>query len=292
MARRTEIDLSAHINQNVEEGHPADFPIVLKPVAYQSEADHTAIPNRVAVVRADTGQALAVVSNRYRLVTHQQLLDAVAAATADLDVGPVPRGIYVDRGGARMRALFKFPALAQPISFMRTDEICPCVNLVNTYDGTSRISVHIGAFRFVCTNLAVGGGGVFAGGFMSIHAGEIPMEEISSQLSRYLSDFDRIIFAYRAWSETMLHEEQHDEVLATLPTRAAEMLKLRRSIETPLTVFAAYNQATQLATHHMRSYHGAFELLEQINRSFQRFFPTGPRLLGAGEEHLKLAAVH
>lgn len=274
MVRRAEVDLASHINQTVERGNPADFPIVLKPVFYQGEEEFQAVPKRFAVVREDTGQALAVVSDRYKLVTHQQLLDSVNAATASLDVGPVPRGIYVDRGGARMRALFKFPALVQPISHAFKDEICPCVKMENTYDGTSRISVHIGAFRFVCTNLAVGGGGVFAGGFMSIHAGEIPMDEISSQLTTYLGDFERIVTAYRAWSESVLDLERHDQFLGTLPSRPAEVLRLRRSVETPLTVYAAYNQATQYATHHMRSVRGAFDLLERINRGFQRFFPS------------------
>ena len=40
-----------------------------------------------------------------------------------------------------------------------SDQICPCLKLENSYDGTSKVTVHIGAFRFVCMNLAVGGGG-------------------------------------------------------------------------------------------------------------------------------------
>ena len=48
-----------------------------------------------------------------------------------------------------------FAALASPV--LGRDEICPCLQVRNTYDGSARIAVHIGAFRFVCTNLAVGG---------------------------------------------------------------------------------------------------------------------------------------
>ena len=129
------------------------------------------------VVRPDTNEPLAVVSDRYTLVPHQRILDLVSEAIAQLEVGPVPRGVFVDRNGARMRALFKFPALPQ--SIVNGDGICPCVKVQNTYDGTSRIAVHIGAFRFVCTNLAVGGGGAFAGGFMAVHAGEIPLEDVA-----------------------------------------------------------------------------------------------------------------
>ena len=93
-----------------------------------------------------------------------------------------------------MRAIFKFPALAS--SVLGRTEICPCLQVRNTYDGSARIAVHIGAFRFVCTNLAVGGGGVFAGGFVSIHAGEIPIERMADQLTAYLTRFDQIVRLY------------------------------------------------------------------------------------------------
>src|SRR5436309_3262035 len=198
MTRRT-VDLATHLNQSVVRGHPADFPIGLQPVFYQNDQAFVEIPKRLAVVREDTGLPIAVVSDRYTLVPHQRILDIVDAAIEPLDVGPVPRGIYVDRQGANMRAIYEFPALAQPIQ--TTDDICPCLQIRNTYDGSARIAIHIGAFRFVCTNLAVGGGGVFAGGFMSIHAGEIPIGKVTAQLTTYLAEFDQIVTVYRVWGD-------------------------------------------------------------------------------------------
>ena len=92
-----------------------------------------------------------------------------------------------------------FPALAQPVA--AGDDICPCLKIENTYDGTARIAVHIGAFRFTCTNLAVGGGGAFAGGFMAVHAGEIPIAGIASELRTYLARFELVVALYRQWRE-------------------------------------------------------------------------------------------
>jgi hypothetical protein len=160
------VDLSAHLNLNVAKGGPADFPVSLKPLHYRENGSFTEVPRRLAVVRQDNGVPLAVVSDRYSIVPHRKVLDIAERASQSLDVGPVPRGVYVDRQGARMRAIFKYPTLAQPV--LGRDEICPCLMIQNTYDGTSRIAIQIGAFRFVCTNLAVGGGGVFAGGFMAV----------------------------------------------------------------------------------------------------------------------------
>jgi hypothetical protein len=266
MTRRA-VDLASHLNQTIERGHPADFPVGLEPVFRQKAQSFERVLNRVAVVRKDTSETLAVVSDRYTLLPHQRILDLVQEAIAPLDAGPVPQGIYVDRGGVRMRAVFKFPALARPVT--GDDEICPCLKIQNTYDGTTRISVHIGAFRFVCTNLAVGGGG-----FMSVHAGDIPIEEAATQLASYLAGFENIVSLYRSWAERPLDQERMADLLDQLPKRPAEDIRQEVAQSPTPTVYAAYNAATRHATHRMRSFRGAFELLERINRGFQEHFPA------------------
>jgi len=268
MGRRT-VDLSDPFNQTVERGHPADFPVDLAPLYYGSKDGYREVPERWAVVRKDTRQSLAVVSTRYTLVPHQKILNAVEEAIKPLKLGPVPRGIYVDRDGAMMRAIFKFPELTQPIS--KKDEICPCLKIQNTYDGRSRIGIHIGAFRFVCTNLAVGGAGAFAGGFMSIHTGKIPLDEISEQITTYLDGFDQIVALYRLWSAQRAQEGSLAKALNRVPerhkARIMESFQYRDD-----TVYQAYNAATNYATHRAYSYRVAFDLLERINRGFQETF--------------------
>jgi len=268
---RTPIDLTSHLNQDVTRGNLADFPVTLRPI-YQSVLDrYTAIPKRQAVVREDTGQVLAVVSDRYTLVPHQRILELVEDAIAPLDVGAVPRGIYVDRQGARLRALFKFPSLAQPV--VNDDTLCPCLKIQNTYDKSSRIAIHVGAFRFVCTNLAVGGGGVFAGGFMAVHAGEVPIMDVTKQLTSYLEVFERIVALYRRWVDTEATPETIDRVLGALSGRVETTLRAELPPTRRVTVWEAYNRATHFATHQMRSYRTAFDLLELVNRTFQERFP-------------------
>ncbi len=268
---RQAIDLSAHLNASVERGHPADFPVVLRPVFQgPSRDDVHLVHKRLAVVREDTGQALSVISDRYKLVTHGTILESVNQALGTIDVGPVPRGIYVDRGGARMRALYKFPELARPIE--GSDTICPCLKIENTYDGTSRISIHIGAFRFVCTNLAVGGGGVFAGGFMSVHAGEIALDRVSKQLAEYLQGFDAIVETYRAWKQMPFALNDFADVRALLGQRLGTHFHHWFEQAPPSSVFEAYNRLTDHATHKMRSARTAFDMLEKVNRSFQAQF--------------------
>ena len=170
-----------------------------------------------------------------------------------------------------MRALYKFPTLAQPV--LGDDEICPCLQVRNTYDGSSRIALHIGAFRFVCTNLSVGGGGAFAGGFVSIHAGEIPIELMASKLSSYLERFDTIVAMYRQWSDIQPQDGDTDVILRLVLRGRFEELRDSMLQNSPRTVFDAYNRLTHHATHSMRSARTAFDMLESVNTTFQDRFP-------------------
>lgn len=269
---RRQVDLNSHINATVVRGNLADFPVALRPVFHDGHDGPQPILARRAIVREDTGEAIAVVSDRYTLVPHTRILDLIEQAIRPLDVGSVPRGIYVDRHGARMRAIFKFPALASPV--LGSDEICPCLQVRNTYDGSARIAMHIGAFRFVCTNLAVGGGGVFAGGFVSIHAGEIPIEKMADQLAQYLTRFNQIVELYRHWAERRPTTAELASVFQQSLKGRPEMLWQAVLEAAPATVFDAYNVMTSHATHRMRSPRTAFDLLERINAGFQNMFPV------------------
>jgi hypothetical protein len=286
---RREIDLNSHINATITQGTAADFSVALRPVFLDGPDGRVPIPSRRAIVREDTGLAIAVVSDRYTLVPHRRILDLVERAVEPMDVGPIPRGIYVDRQGARMRALYKFPALAHPVS--GNDTICPCLQVRNTYDGTSRIAVHIGAFRFVCTNLAVGGGGAFAGGFLSVHAGEIPIERMGEQLSDYLTHFEQIVELYRFWSESIMKPEHLVSMFERSLKGSPARLRQELDGSDPHTVFDAYNVMTNFATHRMRSCRTAFELLERINTGFQEVFPVGNRVIDADFETEELEPV-
>ncbi len=272
MPARQPVDLASHLNQTVIRGNPADFPVCLEPLLHGEIDNPREVRRRKAIVREDTGEAIAVVSDRYVLVPHKRILDVVEEAIAPLDLGPVPRGIFVDGGGARMRALFKFPTLARPV--LGDDTICPCLQVRNTYDGSARIALHIGAFRFVCTNLSVGGGGAFAGGFVSIHAGEIPIETMADKLALYLTRFEDIVMMYRQWSEERMDRDALEFILRHSLQRRFGDLREEMTSVVPRTVFDAYNRLTHHATHRMRSARTAFDMLERVNTSFQDRFPV------------------
>ena len=80
MPRRQPVDLNSHVNANVIRENPADFPVTFQPVFHEGPDGHKLIPTRRAIVREDSGQAIAVVSDRYTLVPHTRILDLVEDA--------------------------------------------------------------------------------------------------------------------------------------------------------------------------------------------------------------------
>ena len=66
-------------------------------------------------------------------------------------------------------------------------------------------------------------------------------------------------------------------ILEPLPKRTGDGIRKSVTELSAPTVYAAYNAATYYATHQMRSYRTAFDLLQHINRGFQESFPL-PRV--------------
>ena len=111
---------------------------------------------------------------------------------------------------------------------------------------------------------------------MSAHTGEIPIEEVARHLKTYLEQFEEIAELYRYWGEQPLKADGLNDVIESLPKRPARMIQEKVEGHLVSTVYDAYNVATYYATHRMRSFRGAFDLLKKVNRGFQEFFPISP----------------
>jgi hypothetical protein len=266
---RPTIDLSAYITEEVPRESPL-FPVELHPLYLKAGTQLVEVQQRQAVVRGDSGKVIGVVAGWSHLVVHQAILATIEVAARRLDTGPVRQATYLDRSGARMRVLITFPGLAEPVR--ETDRVCPCIMVQNTYGWRRRILVYLGAFRFACGNLAVGGGGVFSEGYMRVPAGEIPVDQLEQHFERCLSAFWPIVRTYRIWADRAVDLQGVELALEGLPVAIKARIWRRINKEGVCTVYDAYQAALHLATHEMRTFGKAFDLLEHVNAGFQRVF--------------------
>jgi hypothetical protein len=79
---------------------------------------------------------------------------------------------------------------------------------------------------------------------------------------------------YRAWTGQRFDTAHLGGLFRDTPAHAQKAIWTRVQALAAPSVYDAYNAATWVATHHMRSYRTAFKLLAQVNRSFQERFPA------------------
>lgn len=260
----TNVDMNHHLNQSYLRGQAARVKTMDLCLS-----DGTPVPFRKAIVNEETGVPVSVVGSGYNVVQHNEILSALDTA-ADKLGDKVPRGVSFARRGAVMRALFKFPHLEQddPIR----GKLCPVIRITNSYDGTTSLHIEIGAFRFVCTNMAIGGGGFHFFKIRAIHTSDIDIIEIEKGFSSALGAFPGVVKRFQELSETSASPELMKKL-----TRALEPVN-RRMLGHVLDGYQAgissaynvYNRCTDYATHRSRSMAGGFRLLAITNDLFFR----------------------
>jgi hypothetical protein len=97
--------------------------------------------------RADTGECLAITSDKYKIVHHQDALDAVQSC---LDFGDYTRKLYSIKDGRRLYAVYDFNDQRKQIQ--AGDDVGFRLLLKNSYDGSCGIDLAAGLLRIICTN--------------------------------------------------------------------------------------------------------------------------------------------
>jgi hypothetical protein len=256
--RRT-FDVNNHLNHTHLVGSAPDVSL-----SNITLADGKEIEFARAVIRTDTNEPLSIVSDQYTLVPHNRILTTVDTAIQDLGFSDmeVPRGIFFSKRGAGMNALYKFPSITERVA---GNDICPLVKIGNSYDRTTRVTIEIGAFRFVCTNLAIGGFGASYIGFRAIHEGDIKVEDVGSSIKEYLGKFNRIADMYRSWVDTGYTTSDYEQLNKGILQHQNIIPKPHQDAKTR---FDAYNHLTKFGSHELRSANASLNFLKQVNESF------------------------
>lgn len=248
---------------------PLDSEIQLRRLYFTAGSESQEVSYH-AVVRRDTDEAIAVVPDGRPLHLHDDVMEAVLTAAAELDLGPMHRGVHLDRAGARMRAIITFPELTEPV--LGTDRVCPFLMVENSYDRGGRIIIYTGAMRCATKALAVGGGGVFAQTSLHLGFGEVSSGQMELEVGRAIYAFPAIIRAFRIWAGRSLDVEGLTCILEGLPPAMRSRLWRRIGDQDDCTVFDAYSAVICHATRSMPSVQAAFRLLVHVNAGFQRVF--------------------
>lgn len=258
---RLPIDLATHLGAERLRGSAP--PVALRPVHDETGRP---IPFARAVTRLDDGSTISIVSDKYTLVPHNRVLEIVDAAFSrlGLDGDRLRGGAFLSRRGTRLDAFYKIPGLIREV--VPGDRLCPLIRITNSYDKTTRITVQIGSFRVVCSNLAIMSWVADRFGFSAIHTGEIDIDHVRDELDKYIYHFDDVIETYRRWTDSPWRPSDAETLRDSLDGFGKKSVEI-----VPATAphrFAAYNVLTNHATRGFRTAAQAIRFLGAVDRAF------------------------
>ena len=223
-----------------------DFPVELR--AISTDPDGFVIPNRLAVIRTDTMRTLGVVSKKYALLPHADVVDAMRDALKGQEA---LEKINMTNNGARMHLEITLPKISLKVE---GDEIAMRLVVSNSYDASRKVNIAFGAYRVVCAN-----GMIIGRRLISVsrrHVGDvtIEIEQIRKQMTMLTYQFNASAPAMRKMATTTLASPKKFFVATTLqmPTYLTKIARKQFEKEEDGTVWDAYNALTFAITHKMR----------------------------------------
>jgi len=109
------------------------------------ERSNEKLKNRLAVVRLDTEKTIGVVSNRYQIIEHEEVMKKpLEALTATYNI---KRCSLIENGAKVMIDLRQI----KPFK-INGDSFSINISLINSYDATTSFRVFVNAYRLICEN--------------------------------------------------------------------------------------------------------------------------------------------
>jgi hypothetical protein len=178
-----------------------DFPAELEG-AYDMRGN--AVPHVRLVVRKDTDDVLAAVSDRYRLITHKEVMQPVEDFVRTVGK-PSDERYVIEKNGARLVAThtFKDVALTLPghryhgASRSLGDVVALRTHAINSYNSTTAFEFRLGSLVLRCLNGATSEESLFGLRFKHIQSADIQFPSAAVLLKAFEKQGD----IWKSWAE-------------------------------------------------------------------------------------------
>ena len=223
-----------------------DFPVELR--AISTDPDGFVIPHRRAVIRTDTMKALGVVSDKYALLPHADVVDTLRETLKGQELKET---IRLTHNGARMHLEITLPNVTLKVD---GDEIAMRLAIANSYDGSRKINITFGAYRLTCSN------GMYMGRKLLTlnrrHVGQVTLEveQIRTQVTHLTAMFKASAPTMQKMANKPLASAKNffDAKAMHIPTYLIKVAREQFKKEEDGTLWDAYNALTFAITHKMR----------------------------------------
>lgn len=244
----------------------------------------TKIKDRMAIVRDDNNEILNIVSKKYPLVTHLQVMEAMEAAIQRLNLPVKSRIEHLAYRGGKARVVWTLDKSIE-IPGQIKDDLDLRIVCRNSYDYTSDVALELGTLRRICTNGATIGQ-LFKRSSKR-HVPSINVDKLVDEISGVLEATEFVQAQFSKWA-TMEYPKnrlaQWLEKTPAVPKKAREQIleyygiqpdRVSNGGEAAFNGWEAYNAITWYATHKVSSRReggelGAEERILDLSKLFSR----------------------
>ena len=198
------------------------------------------------IVREDNNHVLSCVTNEYKLVTNQEVMDK-ALPIIEKNHGTIDE-VKTFAQGSRTNWVFKFRK--NPIT-IEGEKLFPQLNIRNSYDASTQVDVLGGAFRLVCSNGLVIGRilghksarhSIWNPKLQNGHIGELVEETIDNMETVLNNEFPKLM-------ASKVKQKDIVNVMQMFPTTQIEHMVRYLTTNKPKTHWDLFNAATWVLSH-------------------------------------------
>ena len=227
------------------------FPVKEVPAVQMSqwkdsvEGDHTETGYKF-IIREDTNSVISCMTNNYRLVTNQEVVDASLPAIKKWNGILTEANTFAN--GARTKWTYKFPD--QEVDIGGGDILNPQISIRNSYDGSMQVSVLAGTYRLVCSNGMTIGSISDHKKFKHIIWNETDLSNLDDIVELVVDNIPRVFASdMPILTGTKVKGEHIKDVIEMFPSKHIEKITNHIIANKPNNYWDLLNAATWTATH-------------------------------------------
>jgi hypothetical protein len=222
---------------------------------------------RDALLNANTGSVLGIVSDKYQVIEHKEVLGSFMKLMGDREDVKI-QSVRSVKDGAKFYMTAEIDKKVQ-VGVLRDgspDIIKPMLVLSNSYDESTKVGFIAGIFRLICSN------GAFVG-IKAINLVRKHLGEIDFYFSRGLAEGidlveNRMLPRFQTMVDARIDQPRVELIKQSLPERLIKNVGGDRAL-LGQTEWDGYNMFTKHLTH---EYKGSFERQMDLNGALVRAF--------------------
>jgi len=226
----------------------------------------------------------AIVSDEYKLVQHQEVLNVIDQICLDHpEWGDPTRSVYLSPNGARKKAVWRFPDIQFEIR--PGDVVNPTIEAFSSFDTSLAQHITLGGFRLVCSNGAVIG--KMLAEYKRKHTSTLDLNIAGMTIDLGMQSYSKVAQLWQSYAARMalqseytlfeelpFHKNEKENILAGMQ-KVGTILKWdieegKKVRKAEINSWEMYNLLTYEATHTVQDLARQARIFEGISKGFKQ----------------------